>query len=146
MKNCSDCKETKPETEFNKNQRQCKACKKAYMKNYVNENKNKHYGYMKNYMRKYYYNWGREDGAGIYCFKNMKGEIVYIGQTNRLKARKLEHKTRKSNSFLRFYPNVNWDDLVFETLHIVEDKVEREQLEAEMIKIFQPIYNQKLKQ
>lgn len=120
-----------------------KAYMKEYNKKYKEANKQKTLEYNREYHKNmsYYKQWSRSEGGGVYCFRDMQGEIVYIGETARIRARKIEHKNRTPGSFLNKLPYVSYDDLHFEVLHMVEDEAERKQIEIDMIGALKPKYN-----
>ena len=70
---------------------------------------------------------------GIYCFKNKKGEIVYIGESVRPAKRKERHLYDKGTKIPK---ECKWDMLEY-----IDDEHQRRIREFELIYEHKPIYN-----
>lgn len=78
-------------------------------------------------------------GGGIYRMYNSAGEVIYVGKTNDLHRRLLQHYNKKSNTSY-FVDEVSRHEVLPEQNHIV-----RTLLEGVFIFLHMPKYNDEVK-
>ena len=80
------------------------------------------------------------EGAGVYCYKDKEGHIVYIGESMTLRRRRQQHKMKNRNTFMKMF-DLNPKDYTFHIIQLEEDTAKRKALEFSMISAINPRYN-----
>lgn len=93
---------------------------------------------------KYVAEYIEQDGAGVYCIYE-KDEIIYIGESNRIKSRIISHFSKHLKKGELWQPPIpealvkgilDRDDLSYDVLEAVDDTLKRKERETHYIKEF----------
>ena len=136
LKTCTKCNTEKNLTDFHRfkdgHNAHCKSCRKAKA---VNEHKRNN-PRRNSILKKRY---GIKEDFGVYCIKDDKNTVVYIGESKEIAKRYHYHFNNVNGKFKSF----KQDCFTLEVICQCKNDLVRKETEAKLIKLFQPIYNLK---